>query len=746
MFFNKSSLKAICFCIISSISINLYPFGPKTSPASTMPEKNEKTSFAEKIKSGIDGIGKFLSGPTLKELPEILETTSIFGYSLVSDNEWRELEIDAILKKWSYYTHKSIDQWGLKTLIKHAPEGCKELIKALVKNKEVFKKAEELMQKVETSGPALKEFFQPWDIARDDIATANATETAKSGLLGNIPQMLSAKLNFISKIETSCPFSVSKLINTSSIALANIIGPIFTLFMTIGGNQTLQDFSLFRAGVTKSFNFKKNLLSNVKNFFNRLSLIPKMYKFGQFDKELFEKSYNSNEIIKKETIGDRFCKMNIKSNIFLGNIKSDNNNKTILTGTNIPKSIAASVFAAALTVYNSFGRIILPMGLVAYSIYGVFSKFKECKEIHKKLTNISSIIKTIDSFNEIFQDQQSTPEIIKNLQEELRPEKYFLVKRVEDLIKSLKSSTFEPNANILSSVGKIFATRDLLKQESYKFLNALKNIALLGGCLAIAKMFKENDKYQAKLCFITETKGATPVIDLKDSWFPLIKRDQVVTNNIDLGGENNAKHAIITGPNGGGKSVIMMTAAFNVLLSKLGVATASSATISNFSKIVTSMHPIQNVENGDSCFMSECRRMYSIFEEINLNENKYEDFPSNKHILALIDEPYKGTSDAATQDLIYKKGIKLAKTKKCCALIATHTKKPSELASAPETNGSFKNYQIECRKVETEEKTSAFERTFKLQPDAAKWWLDNTENRRSMYIKWLIKQALSQKS
>ncbi|EKD23374.1 MAG: hypothetical protein ACD_82C00087G0001 [uncultured bacterium] len=297
---------------------------------------------------------------------------------------------------------------------------------------------------------------------------------------------------------------------------------------------------------------------------------------------------------------------------------------------------------------------------------------------------------------------------------------------LDKLLDNLNSDTFKNKSSAYSS-GRLLVTHKLMNELKSEIVPLLQNIALLGGYRTIAQIVREHKNSRTKFCFVdfidSETQEIkSPVINMENAWMPLVNEEKVVTNNFSFGVNCAARNAVVTGPNGGGKSTFMITAAFNVLLSKLGIAAADRAIMTDFEKIRISLRPSQDMASGLSSFMAEHKRVNEVKTDIN---------SCNGNIFVLLDEPYKGTVDVESDIRVYEFGKYVAENcPNCVLLMATHLRRPIDLEAG--TNGLFKNYQMGY----VENGICDFERTFKVQDGPAIWWFDDA-SKRSRFIDWL---------
>jgi DNA mismatch repair ATPase MutS len=108
--------------------------------------------------------------------------------------------------------------------------------------------------------------------------------------------------------------------------------------------------------------------------------------------------------------------------------------------------------------------------------------------------------------------------------------------------------------------------------------------------------------------------------------------EKPITNNCRLD-----KNILITGPNAAGKTTILKTTLFNIILSQqLGLGCYKTATI-NVYKYIHSYLNIPDTSQRDSLFQAEARRCKEIVDCLLENNNK------DRHF-CIFDELYSGTN------------------------------------------------------------------------------------------------------
>ena len=672
--------KFLSWLIVLGLNVSLYPSNSRGRSASVK-------VCDQQVKDQI----------TIVDTEQMLDQVSFLqdSDSLIGDNEWEELEIDIVLENWQKYCKTKFDRWGIKKLLKYAPKGSKEIIKYLVENDDSFNLLGKVLDEVKVGQDALLAYWN-----KDDLLHHSA-----EGLYYSIFNKL------VPRINNYLNNSTTALEVTQALSLAK---PVFNLLALLGVGGLVRGyiFSKLSGGM---FNWKKSLFNGVTALSRLHNFKPKVYK-SEFDYR-FSTRFKVMKAFMSGTTGDFnlmtkfFVKRSLLKNYFQGN--------DALRG-----SVAGSL---------SIGFWVL---MVLWKDYSLMSGFKgsvgDIFTLHKiasclqgnlvKVANVMRALNCVESIKVTSEDQDCFA--LYNVMKYVKKDS--ISKELVRLFDLLNSSTFKRPASFFYSKGRLLNAHRLIDQNKDELMPLLQNIALLGGYRAIAQMVREHQNTKVGYCFVQCVDQSEPLVSLKNAWVPLVKKECVITNNFQLGLQGKASSAVFTGPNGGGKSTSMITVAFNVLLSQLGIAAADEAYISNFSKIRTSLRPQQNIKDGLSSFMAEHKRVSDVANDIRLSKG---------NVLVLVDEPYKGTVESEAAHRVYRFGKSVVENKNCMLLMATHLRKPIELAQ--DTQGFVANYQMGY----IENESGSFKRTFEVLQGPAIWWFDNAE-KRTKFVDWLCENEI----
>ncbi len=202
-------------------------------------------------------------------------------------------------------------------------------------------------------------------------------------------------------------------------------------------------------------------------------------------------------------------------------------------------------------------------------------------------------------------------------------------REIEDILKEISLSI---NSNMEELENDI---------EAIKYLDIIYTKALYA---------KENDYNFPKI----NDNGTINLINAKH---PLIDKDLVVGQTITLG--DKYQGMIITGPNTGGKTVVLKTTGLLTIMALCGLAIPASegSVVSTFDNVFVDIGDEQSIEASLSTFSSHMKKIKNICDNI------------TSQSLVLIDEigsgtdPKEGSSLAiAIIDYIYKRGAKVIAT------------------------------------------------------------------------------------
>lgn len=251
---------------------------------------------------------------------------------------------------------------------------------------------------------------------------------------------------------------------------------------------------------------------------------------------------------------------------------------------------------------------------------------------------------------------------------------------------SPKGTTVFMELNIISKYSsELEVLRAEESVEEYKILSIITEMIFnnIRELKINIEVIAEYDMIWAKAKYSYEINGIKPqlndygYIKINKGKYPLIK------NGVPLDFEIGEKYRslIITGPNAGGKTVVLKTVGMLVLATQCGfhIGACEGTEISIFNKIFVDIGDDQSLENSLSTFSSHVKNLAEIIKE------------SNKSTLLLFDEIGSGTEPnegaalaIAILEEVYHKG--------CITLATTHY---GEIKNFSENHPDFENAAME---------------------------------------------------
>lgn len=377
-----------------------------------------------------------------------------------------------------------------------------------------------------------------------------------------------------------------------------------------------------------------------------------------------------------------------------------------------------------------FGLSTLATGFCFYKIVpAVKNAEKTNKDMQELMISIGETVNAATDIVKVLEKVDGADHVMKYT-EQLR--KYTtrtkeLSVGLQKLLSELKASTFKGKPSYWSLMGRVRLAYQYTSEIKESLVPLLKAIGEVDAYVSPAKLVIEYKKNSVHYCFAEFVKSdGYPMIKVTKSWNPLIKSEDIITEDIALGtGDNLVPNILLTGPHGGGKSTFMRQIAMCVVLAQVfGIAPAESLTMTTFSKINTYLDIKDNPEKSISTFMAERARMQ-------LLKTKIRGLQDGRFALTIIDEPFKATMEQEASKLVTKFMEKIEQVTENITIMASHFIEPA-VASEKRDNSRFVNFHMDT----IERTPGRFKRSFKLKPGKCGWWFDD-EAKRSRYVNWL---------
>ncbi len=355
------------------------------------------------------------------------------------------------------------------------------------------------------------------------------------------------------------------------------------------------------------------------------------------------------------------------------------------------------------------------------SIEKVRDYWKDVFQLRDSLKDLATFIRALESFEQSIGSHSAlaTAKSKQYLHQTMNKKNWSAdLKKLNDI---LDSSMFNKDSKLFLP-GQLFAAHSLMQQVKGELVPAMQAVAEFDAYLSLAKLCKEHEGQENGFTFVEFIPQDTPFIEIDQVWTPFVGAHKAVSNPIKIGVDGKPIRMVITGPNGGGKSIYFTALGQAVVMAhSWGIVPGNRARMTFFNQIRTSFAPQEDKLHGISKFMAQKRHIASISRLIKTSN-------ADNKMLVLLDEPYDGTTEHLMAERVFDFGTMVKQLPHVVIGIATHVQKPIELAY----DGSFINYHVGI----AEPKRGMFERTFKLEEGPAHWWFNDKEQG-GRYQDWL---------
>ncbi|MCH2229701.1 MAG: DNA mismatch repair protein MutS [Crocinitomicaceae bacterium] len=165
---------------------------------------------------------------------------------------------------------------------------------------------------------------------------------------------------------------------------------------------------------------------------------------------------------------------------------------------------------------------------------------------------------------------------------------------------------------------------------------------------------------------------------------PLLRKDKLVPNSVSI---NTEDFFIITGANMAGKSTFLRTVALNLVMANCGLPIWAKSYSYKPTKLISSMRTSDSLQNDESYFFSELKRLKFIVDEM-----------KNDEYFIILDEILKGTNSKDKAEGSQKFVEKLVSSNST-GLIATHDLSLCELSKKL---SEIKNHYFDAQIIDDE--------------------------------------------
>jgi DNA mismatch repair ATPase MutS len=297
--------------------------------------------------------------------------------------------------------------------------------------------------------------------------------------------------------------------------------------------------------------------------------------------------------------------------------------------------------------------------------------------IHRKMVAVAHFYRNM---KEIYGLVSQNPELQKHLEHFHELESFFENRGLQNIFSVLESRTFNSEARYFFRRGNVLLAWNLLqdKGNQKEFEAALTAVAEIDALLSFASVFNEG-----AYCFPEYIEDQEyPILELDKVWNPLVSRSKVVENTVCLGSDNPS-NGIVTGPNAAGKSTILRSLLYAIVLAQtVGISPSRQMRLTLFSHVLSAMNTSDNAALSQSLFQAQLDVMVKLHQDI-------ESLTGRGFSFAALDELLSGTSLEESEALGFAAVEKLGRLANGINMIVTHHRRLTLLEGR-----SFRNYKL----------------------------------------------------
>ncbi len=296
--------------------------------------------------------------------------------------------------------------------------------------------------------------------------------------------------------------------------------------------------------------------------------------------------------------------------------------------------------------------------------------------MQKNLIGLASFVDKLENLRKLLETNNFSKELTDSLElPTITPE-------MQNLKKLLNTTTFKSAPSFFSHWGRIWASYRLMLKKRDEFIKTYIGLGTIDFISSLNTLVSSSTD-KAPYCYADYTDTANIGIRSEACWSPLLDPNSVVTNDIQLGGDN-PKTFIITGPNARGKTTVMRSAVGAALLgSTIGIGSAKTLVIPAKLDFLTSINIGDDPHRKLSLFKAVAERMGQILYTLRAQPAR--------PCLIVADEPFVGTDQSLAQASTARFIRHIARKPNSLALFSSHLKVTQLAKKFPKL---IKNYHL----------------------------------------------------
>ena len=372
--------------------------------------------------------------------------------------------------------------------------------------------------------------------------------------------------------------------------------------------------------------------------------------------------------------------------------------------------------------------ISLLSGSILQALQEIFRRNSTMRTFHALMINLAAMINNIETIEKIVpQECYAIHSSLRMWRDFLNPQSPNYCSDLHNAVEILKSNNFTgvPSANIGTSFRQLVNAYEYVLRSQDKLVTLLNIYGNIDASMSVAKLYKESEQQGRFLSWASFDEHTYPFHSLEDIYNPLVPFENIALNSFTLGGDAVARHMLLNGPHGCGKTTSMKSIVYAYIMGQsILLVTAKKATFAPITQLGVYLNVTDNLAAGTSSFMAEKKFMQQL-------EAMAHNLTPSDRCLMIIDEPYAKTLQEIGEKRAYTFLNELRNIPQLMMLFASHFAQPIRVEE--ESKGQVKNYYPEL----LEPTPGNFIRTFKIIEGTATWWLTSDVDKRERFITWL---------
>ena len=308
------------------------------------------------------------------------------------------------------------------------------------------------------------------------------------------------------------------------------------------------------------------------------------------------------------------------------------NNKLWLTLRYLIPAVIMTVLV--LNMANLLNNYVRNYCLLASALFALYIS-KKVSPLHQQVSKITEELEVLSDSLQLIEQMHFTSAFLKNLQNEFIQQNGKASTEINNLKKILERLDLRFNLVVFIPLDILLQwdLQQVMALEKWKQKNQKK---VLQWFTALGEMEAINSL--ATLSF-NHPEWCFPIlkedhffIEGKEIGHPLIPADKCVKNSLKI--EHNGQLMLVTGSNMAGKSTYLRSIGVNTVLAMAGAPVCARYFCLSPVQIISSMRIADNLEENTSTFYAELKKLKTIIEKVNRNEN----------VFILLDEILRGTN------------------------------------------------------------------------------------------------------